>query len=128
MLRLKDSLISNNKSLKKSFDYEGRASREEFYLFIYFQFVFLIFNILLIALTKPLLDLLPPTIKNVILIILALPLVAYILGLPFAFASLSARRLHDLGMSGKNIFMIPFYAQKMGSKEKNAWGESPRQV
>jgi uncharacterized membrane protein YhaH (DUF805 family) len=128
MLRLKDSLISNNKSLKKSFVYEGRASREEFYLFIYFQFVFLIFNILLIALTKPLLDLLPPTIKNVILIILALPLVVYVLGLPFAFASLSVRRLHDLGMSGKKIYMLLFCSQKMGRKESNPWGESPRQA
>ena len=45
------------------------------------------FNILLIALTKPLLDLLLPTVKNVILIILALPLVAYVLGLSFASPS-----------------------------------------
>ncbi len=127
MLRLKDSLISNNKSLKKSFVYEGRASREEFYLFIYFQFVFLIFNILLIAATKPLLDLLPPTIKNIVLIVLALPLVVYVLGLPFAFVSLSIRRLHDLGMSGKNILLLPLHAQKMGGKERNDWGESPRQ-
>ena len=45
------------------------------------------FNILLIALTKPLLYLLPPTVKNVILIILALPLVVHVLGLSFASPS-----------------------------------------
>ena len=126
MLRLKDSLISNNKSLKKSFVYTGRASREEFYLFIYFQFVFLIFNILLIALTKPILDLLPPEIKNVILIVLALPLVVYVIGLPFAFASLSVRRLHDFGMSWTSWYLLPAIAHKKGSKEPNAYGDSPR--
>ena len=126
MLRLKDSLISNNKSLKKSFDYSGRASRDEFYLFIYFQFVFLIFNVILIGATSPLLNLLPPSVKNTILIVLSLPLVVYILGLPFAFASLSVRRLHDLGHKGANWFLLPTVAHKMGSKEPNAWGDSPR--
>jgi uncharacterized membrane protein YhaH (DUF805 family) len=126
MLRLKDSLISNNKSLKKTFVYEGRASRDEFYLFFWFQVVFAIFNVLLVLLTKPILDLLPPTIKNIILIILALPLVVYVLGLPFTFASLGVRRLHDLGMGLNSWYMLPFVAHKKGSTEPNAWGESPR--
>ena len=126
MLRLKDSLISNNKSLKKTFVYEGRASRDEFYLFFWFQVVFTIFNLILILLTKPILDLLPPSIKNVVLIVLALPLVVYVLGLPFTFASLSARRLHDLGISLKNWYLLPLVAHKKGSKETNKWGESPR--
>ena len=126
MLRLKDSLVSNNKSLKKSFFYDGRASREEFFLFIYFQIVFVLFNLILITLTSPLLNLLPPNVKNVILIILSLPLVFYYVGLPFAFASLSVRRLHDLGMGLKSWYMLPFVSHKMGGKEPNAWGESPR--
>ena len=126
MLRLKDSLISNNKSLKKSFIYQGRASREEFFLFIYFQIVFVIFNLILIALTSPLLNLLPANVKNIILIVLSLPLVFYYVGLPFAFASLSVRRLHDLGMGLKSWYMLPLVSHKMGSKEPNAWGESPR--
>ncbi len=126
MLRLKDSLVSNNKSLKKSFFYDGRASREEFFLFIYFQIVFVLFNLILITLTSPLLNLLPPNVKNVILIILSLPLVFYYVGLPFAFASLSVRRLHDLGMGLKSWYMLPFVSHKMGGKETNAWGESPR--
>lgn len=126
MLRLKDSLISNNKSLKKSFVYEGRASREEYFLFIYFQIVFVIFNLILITLTSPILNLLPPNVKNIILIILSLPLVVYYVGLPFAYASLCVRRLHDLGMGLKNWYMLPFVSHKMGSKEPNAWGESPR--
>ena len=126
MLRLKDSLVSNNKSLKKSFFYDGRASREEFFLFIYFQIVFVLFNLILITLTSPLLNLLPPNVKNVILIILSLPLVFYYVGLPFAFASLSVRRLHDLGMGLKSWYMLPFVSHKMGGKEANAWGESPR--
>ena len=126
MLRLKDSLVSNNKSLKKSFLYDGRASREEFFLFIYFQIVFVLFNLILITLTSPLLNLLPPNVKNVILIILSLPLVFYYVGLPFAFASLSVRRLHDLGMGLKSWYMLPFVSHKMGGKETNAWGESPR--
>ena len=126
MLRLKDSLISNNKSLKKSFDYSGRASRDEFYLFIYFQFVFLIFNLILITATSPLLNLLPPSVKDTILIILSLPLVVYVLGLPFAFASLSVRRLHDLGYKAVSWYLLPVVAHKMGSKEPNEWGASPR--
>ena len=126
MLRLKESLVSNNKSLKKSFFYDGRASREEFFLFIYFQIVFVLFNLILITLTSPLLNLLPPNVKNVILIILSLPLVFYYVGLPFAFASLSVRRLHDLGMGLKSWYMLPFVSHKMGGKETNAWGESPR--
>ena len=126
MLRLKDSLISNNKSLKKSFDYSGRASRDEFYLFIYFQFVFLIFNLILITATSPLLNLLPLSVKETILVVLSLPLVVYILGLPFAFASLSVRRLHDLGYKAISWYLLPFVAHKMGSKEPNEWGESPR--
>ena len=126
MLRLKDSLVSNNKSLKESFFYDGRASREEFFLFIYFQIVFVLFNLILITLTSPLLNLLPPNVKNVILIILSLPLVFYYVGLPFAFASLSVRRLHDLGMGLKSWYMLPFVSHKMGGKETNAWGESPR--
>ena len=126
MLRLKDSLVSNNKSLKKSFFYDGRSSREEFFLFIYFQIVFVLFNLILITLTSPLLNLLPPNVKNVILIILSLPLVFYYVGLPFAFASLSVRRLHDLGMGLKSWYMLPFVSHKLGSKEANAWGESPR--
>ena len=126
MLRLKDSLISNNKSLKKSFDYSGRASRDEFYLFIYFQFVFLIFNLILITATSPLLNLLPLSVKETILVVLSLPLVVYILGLPFAFASLSVRRLHDLGYKAISWYLLPFVAHKMGSKEPNKWGESPR--
>ena len=126
MLRLKDSLISNNKSLKKSFVYTGRASREEFYLFIYFQFVFLIFNVLLVALTKPILNLLPTEAKNITLIVLALPLVVYVIGLPFAFASLSVRRLHDFGMAWTSWYLLPAIAHKKGSREANAFGESPR--
>ena len=126
MLRLKDSLISNNKSLKKSFVYQGRASREEFFLFIYFQIVFVIFNLILIALTSPLLNLLPANVKTIILIVLSLPLVFYYVGLPFAFASLSVRRLHDLGMGLKSCYMLPLVSHKMGSKDPNAWGESPR--
>ena len=126
MLRLKDSLISNNKSLKKSFVYSGRASREEFFLFLYFQVVFVLFNLILIGLTSPLLNLLPASTKNIILIILSLPLIVYYFGLPFAFASLCARRLHDLGMSLKSLHVLPFVAHKMGSKEANAWGASPR--
>ena len=126
MLRLKDSLISNNKSLKKSFVYEGRASREEYFLFIYFQIVFVIFNLILITLTSPILNLLPPNVKNIILIILSLPLVVYYVGLPFAYASLCVRRLHDLGMGLKSWYMLPFVSHNMGSKEPNAWGESPR--
>jgi len=126
MLRLKDSLISNNKSLKKSFVYSGRASREEFFLFLYFQVVFVLFNLILIGLTSPLLNLLPASTKNIILIILSLPLIVYYVGLPFAFASLCARRLHDLGMSLKSLHILPFVAHKMGSKEANAWGSSPR--
>ena len=126
MLRLKDSLISNNKSLKKSFDYSGRASRDEFYLFIYFQFVFLIFNLILITATSPLLNLLPLSVKETILVVLSLPLVVYVLGLPFAFASLSVRRLHDLGYKAISWYLLPFVAHKMGSKEPNEWGESPR--
>ena len=126
MLRLKDSLISNNKSLKKSFDYSGRASRDEFYLFIYFQFVFLIFNLILITATSPLLNLLPLSVKETILVVLSLPLVVYVLGLPFAFASLSVRRLHDLGYKAISWYLLPFVAHKMGSKESNEWGESPR--
>ena len=128
MLRLKDSLISNNKSLKKSFDYSGRASRDEFYLFIYFQFVFFIFNLILITATSPLLNLLPPSVKDTILVILSLPLVVYVLGLPFAFASLSVRRLHDLGYKAVSWYLLPVVAHKMGSKERNEWGESPRIV
>ena len=126
MLRLKESLISNNKSLKKSFDYSGRASRDEFYLFIYFQFVFLIFNLILITATSPLLNLLPLSVKETILVVLSLPLVVYVLGLPFAFASLSVRRLHDLGYKAISWYLLPFVAHKMGSKEPNEWGESPR--
>jgi uncharacterized membrane protein YhaH (DUF805 family) len=126
MLRLKDSLISNNKSLKKTFVYAGRATRDEFYLFFWFQVVFTIFNVLLVLLTKPILDLLPPTIKNIVLIVLALPLVAYVAGLPFTFASLSVRRLHDLGMGLSSWYLLPFVAHKKGSTSPNAWGESPR--
>ena len=126
MLRLKDSLISNNKSLKKSFVYDGRASREELFLFLYFQVVFILFNLILIGLTTPLLNLLPASAKNIVLIVLSLPLVVYYVGLPFAFASLCVRRLHDLGMNLKNLPLLPVVAFKLGSKEDNEWGPSPR--
>ena len=126
MLRLKDSLLSNNRSLKKSFVYEGRASREDFFLFIYFNIIFTIFNIVLFAATGGLFNLLPDTASMIAKIILGLPLVVYYIGLPFAFASLSARRLHDLGMGLKSWYLLPFVSHKMGSKEPNAWGESPR--
>tara|TARA_B100001173_G_C15958261_1_gene534482 strand:+ start:519 stop:746 length:228 start_codon:yes stop_codon:yes gene_type:complete len=72
--------------------------------------------------------LLASTIKNIILIILVLPSVTYILELPFAFASLRARRLHGFDMIGKNIFMLPFYARTMVNKESNNWEESPPQA
>ena len=126
MLRLKDSLLSNNRSLKKSFVYEGRASREDFFLFIYFNIIFTIFNIVLFAATGGLFNLLPDTASMIAKIILGLPLVVYYIGLPFAFASLSVRRLHDLGMGLESWYMLPFVSHKMGSKEPNAWGESPR--
>ena len=126
MLRLKDSLLSNNRSLKKSFVYAGRASREDFFLFIYFNIIFTIFNIVLFAATGGLFNLLPDTASMIAKIILGLPLVVYYIGLPFAFASLSVRRLHDLGMGLKSWYMLPFVSHKMGSKEPNAWGESPR--
>lgn len=126
MLRLKDSLLSNNRSLKKSFVYEGRASREDFFLFIYFNIIFTIFNIVLFAATGGLFNLLPDTASIIAKIILGLPLVVYYIGLPFAFASLSVRRLHDLGMGLNSWYMLPFVSHKMGSKEPNAWGESPR--
>ena len=126
MLRLKDSLLSNNRSLKKSFVYEGRASREDFFLFIYFNIIFTIFNIVLFAATGGLFNLLPDTASMIAKIILGLPLVVYYIGLPFAFASLSVRRLHDHGMGLKSWYMLPFVSHKMGSKEPNAWGDSPR--
>lgn len=126
MLRLKDSLLSNNRSLKKSFVYEGRASREDFFLFIYFNIIFTIFNIVLFAATGGLFNLLPDTASIIAKIILGLPLVVYYIGLPFAFASLSVRRLHDLGMGLNSWYLLPFVSHKMGSKEPNAWGESPR--
>ena len=126
MLRIKESLISNNKSLKNTFAYDGRASREEFYLFFWFQILFAICITLLILVTTPFLNLLPPAINNIITGILSLPLIVYILSLLFTFTSLSVRRLHDLGMSLKNWYLLPFVAHKKGSMEPNAWGQSPR--
>ena len=95
-------------------------------MFIYFNIIFTIFNIVLFAATGGLFNLLPDTASMIAKIILGLPLVVYYIGLPFAFASLSVRRLHDLGMGLKSWYMLPFVSHKMGSKEPNAWGDSPR--
>lgn len=112
-------------ALKKYADFNGRATRTEFWMF------FLIYIIIYIVLT--LID------SSVVVGLIGLPILSLAFGLALLIPSLSigARRLHDIGRSGwwQLIMLIPLIGfivlivfWVMDSKEDNQFGPNKKLV
>ena len=113
--------------LRKSFTFEGRASRSEYWYFHLFYFLFLITGILFIAAIGFDSD--------------SAPIVAIIVGLCYlcflpASISVGVRRLHDINKSGWNIWwgIIPYigclivlyFVVQPSSNDENEYGFMPQ--
>jgi uncharacterized membrane protein YhaH (DUF805 family) len=83
---------------KKAFDYKGRASRKEYWLFVLFNLVVLIaYGVFWVTLGKTLgsfFDL------SYAFSLITVPIVLFSMATFVACLALNARRLHDIGLSG----------------------------
>jgi len=114
-------IIANLKtSLRKYFDFKGRATRSEFWIFVIFYWLFLIASILIfyslelyyISLGKSLIvtDIYDTQIMKeydenfeiAFAIVILLPVIFFII----PYTSLAVRRLHDIGKSGYYAIII----------------------
>ena len=78
-------------SLKKYVDFSGRATRKEFWTFVFFYYFFTIVGVLLDALYGT------DFISNLLVVGIILP-----------YISCAARRMHDVGKSGW-FMLVPVY-------------------
>jgi uncharacterized membrane protein YhaH (DUF805 family) len=102
--------------LTKYVEFEGRASRSEFWWFVLFQIIVVF-----------ILSFIFPLLGTIVSLALLLPAIAA-----------TVRRLHDIGRSGWWIFigLIPviglliaiYWAIKAGQPETNNWGAPPADV
>ncbi len=105
-------------ALKKYAEFEGRARRKEYWMFVLFYFIFYI---------------VAAVIDSIFGMFLLSPL--YSLGMLIPSISVCARRLHDTGRSGwwQLIHLIPLLGQIVmlvflvqDSRDKNDYGENPK--
>lgn len=113
------------KVMKQYADFNGRASRSEYWMFILFNF--------LISLLFFLFDLLVGSMNRIFLIGILSSLYGLVVMIPSW--AVSVRRLHDIGKSGYylllefipiigSFWLIILFAQE-GEKGKNKYGENP---
>mgnify|MGYP001373636385 FL=1 len=117
---MKFIIVSLKTSLRKYFDFKGRATRSEFWIFVIFYWLFLIASILIfyslefyyISLGKSLIvtDIYDTQIMKeydenfeiAFTIVILLPVIFFII----PYTSLAVRRLHDIGKSGYYAIII----------------------
>lgn len=114
---------SVQRAILKYKDFTGRASRAEFWYFILFNYIFILLISSLITANSEQMDQ-----NEGIKAIIGLFLIFYYLVIITPLLSLWVRRLHDIGKSGKNLF-IPGYnifcLFIAGTRGENAYGEDP---
>lgn len=107
------------KCLRQYVDFSGRARRKEYWMFCLFNIIFGIILAILDALIG----------MNVLSVI-------YSIGVLLPSLAVCVRRLHDIGKSGWNYFLIliPLVGAiillvwfcKQGESAGNKWGENPK--
>ncbi|MBZ0266022.1 DUF805 domain-containing protein [bacterium] len=108
------------RALRKSFDFYGRASRKEYWIYVLFYYVF--YFILVFISAKDMLE--------------YVTLVYWLLNV-IAVVSLTIRRLHDLGRNGWGVlwtfipiialFFILIVLTAPGEQGENNYGPDPQQ-
>lgn len=109
-------------ALKKMFDFQSRARRKEYWMFILFALIFLVLIFILS-------DFLPGIFFKILISV-------YILSLIIPLLSITVRRLHDIGKSGGYIFVrfIPVIGNfwllslmiQKGNIGENKYGSDPK--
>jgi len=104
-------------TFRKSIDFRGRASRREYWLFVFAIYT----TSFILGSLEELLDLYPEVEGSVFSSVFSLIIIV-------PWLSVGIRRMHDVGKSGINL-VIPFYnlilALQKGHEGKNAYGPEP---
>jgi uncharacterized membrane protein YhaH (DUF805 family) len=99
---------------RKSFTYEGRASRKEYWMTVLWYVISVVVSAGLIILLRFPLGL-PDFIEEIVFgwlfYLFLLALVVYVTGSFLVFLALAVRRIHDIGLSGWLVLigLVPFF-------------------